>query len=162
LLTFILGASAPTGSHRYGAGAAMLSPTLAFGKGSGRFDVQSTFGANLRGNGRIGQATPLEHRLPIPSGAEPLAGTRSELHLFRNGEICGTEQIFLTPGLGFGRVRLGGRFRFSFAVGMQIAPDSTPTIIAGCSRNDFRSERMARGCATLLLRIWGQCERSSA
>jgi hypothetical protein len=47
LATFILAASAPTGSHRYGAGEGVLTPTMAFGKGWGRFDVQSTVGVNL-------------------------------------------------------------------------------------------------------------------
>ena len=42
LLTFLLGATAPTGSHRYGAGDAVLSPTLVFGKGWGRFDEWNT------------------------------------------------------------------------------------------------------------------------
>lgn len=44
LLTFILAATAPTGAHRYGSGDAVLTPTLALGKGWGRFDVQSTIG----------------------------------------------------------------------------------------------------------------------
>jgi hypothetical protein len=35
LLTFILGATAPTGSHRYGAGDGVLTPTIAAGKGWG-------------------------------------------------------------------------------------------------------------------------------
>src|ERR1700751_4211377 len=47
LVTFLLAATAPTGSHRYGAGEAVLSPTMAFGKGWSRFDVQSTVGVNL-------------------------------------------------------------------------------------------------------------------
>src|SRR5690349_15701186 len=37
LLTFILAATAPTGSYRYGAGDGVLTPTIAAGKGWGRF-----------------------------------------------------------------------------------------------------------------------------
>jgi hypothetical protein len=47
LVTFLLAATAPTGSYRYGAGDAVVTPTMAFGKGWGRFDVQSTLGVNL-------------------------------------------------------------------------------------------------------------------
>ena len=35
--------------------------------------------------------------------------------------IGATLALFLTPGLGFGRLHLAGRFHFSSAVGMQIA-----------------------------------------
>jgi len=35
LVTFLLAATAPTGSHRYGAGEAVVTPTLAFGKAGG-------------------------------------------------------------------------------------------------------------------------------
>ncbi len=45
LVTFLLAATAPTGSHQYGAGEAVLTPTMAFGKGWRRFDVQSTLAA---------------------------------------------------------------------------------------------------------------------
>jgi len=47
LATFLLAATAPTGSHRYGAGEAVVTPTMALGKGWRRFDVQSTLGVNL-------------------------------------------------------------------------------------------------------------------
>src|SRR5260370_17172431 len=47
LVTFLLAATVPTGSHRYGAGEAVVTPTMAFGKGWGRLDVQSTLGVNL-------------------------------------------------------------------------------------------------------------------
>jgi len=47
LLTFILAATAPTGSHRYGSGDGVVAPTRAFGKGWKNFDVQSTVGINM-------------------------------------------------------------------------------------------------------------------
>jgi hypothetical protein len=40
---------------------------------------------------------------------------------FTTGKYAGETQLFLTPGLGIGRVHLAGRFRFSTAVGVQIA-----------------------------------------
>ena len=123
LLTFILAATVPTGSHRYGAGDAVLTPTLAFGKGWRRFDVQSTFGANLP----AGSTTKLGRQLQWNTAFQYEAAWKlwPELEVnstfYKTGKNAGDKQVFLTPGLGFGRVRVGGRFRFSTAVGMQIA-----------------------------------------
>jgi hypothetical protein len=47
LLTLLVRAPAPTGSHKIRMHDVVLSPGIAFGKGWGRFDVQSTIGANL-------------------------------------------------------------------------------------------------------------------
>jgi hypothetical protein len=123
LLTFVLGATAPTGSHRYGSGDAVLTPTLAAGKGWGRFDVQSTFGANLP----TGNTSKLGRQLQWNTAFQYEAAWKlwPELEVnstfFRTGKNRGETQTFLTPGAGFGRVRVGRRFRFSTAAGMQIA-----------------------------------------
>ena len=123
LLTFILGATAPTGSHRYGAGDAVLSPTLAFGKGWGRFDVQSTFGANLPAGdtARLGRQLLWNTAFQYEAAWKLWPELEVNSTLYQTGPHAGDKQIFLTPGFGFGRVRLSGRFRFSSAAGMQIA-----------------------------------------
>ncbi|MDE3108638.1 MAG: hypothetical protein KGL02_01745 [Acidobacteriota bacterium] len=41
---------------------------------------------------------------------------------YDTGKNAGAKQVFLTPGLGFGRARLHDRLQFSSAAGMQIAP----------------------------------------
>ena len=123
LLTFILAATAPTGSHRYGAGEGALTPTIAAGKGWGRFDVQSTFGANLP----TGNTTKLGRQVQWNTAFQYRAAWKlwPELEVnstfYTTGPHAGDKQSFLTPGLGFGRVRVGDRFRFSSAAGMQIA-----------------------------------------
>ena len=123
LLTFILAATAPTGSHRYGARDGVLMPTIAAGKGWGRFDVQSTFGANLP----TGSTTKLGWQLQWNTAFQYRAAWKlwPELEVnstfYKTGPHSGQQQVFLTPGLGFGRVRLGKGFRFSTAAGMQIA-----------------------------------------
>ena len=123
LLTFILGAMAPTGSRRYGAGDAVLTPTLAFGKGWGRFDVQSTFGANLP----TGRTARLGRQLQWNTAFQYQAAWKlwPELEVnstfYKTGPNIGDKQVFLTPGLGFGRVRLRKGFRLSSAAGLQIA-----------------------------------------
>jgi len=123
LLTFILAATAPTGSHRYGGGDGVLTPTIAAGKGWGRFDVQSTFGASLP----AGSTTKLGRQLLWNTAFQYRAAWKlwPELEVnstfYKTGPHAGDKQVFLTPGLGFGRVRIGGRFRLSSAAGLQIA-----------------------------------------
>ena len=123
LLTFILTAVAPTGSHPYGAGDGVVAPTIAAGKGWGRFDVQSTFGANLP----TGNTTKLGRQLLWNTAFQYRAAWKlwPELEVnstfYKTGPHAGEQQVFVTPGLGFGRVRVGKRFRFSSAAGLQIA-----------------------------------------
>ena len=123
LVTLILGATAPTGSHRYGADDAVLSGTLAVGKGWRKFDVQSAFGANLP----AGDIAKLGRQLLWNTAFQYEAAWKlwPELEVnstfYETGPHAGDKQVFLTPGFGFGRVRVGGRFRFSSAAGMQIA-----------------------------------------
>jgi hypothetical protein len=123
LLTFILGATAPTGSHRYGAGNAVLTPTLAFGKGFRRFDVQSTVGVNLPAGATAKLGRQLQWNTAFQYQAAWKLWPELEVNstFYKTGPDAGDKQVFLTPGLGFGRVRLRKGFRFSSAAGMQIA-----------------------------------------
>ncbi len=123
LVTFLLAATAPTGSHRYGAGEAVVTPTMAFGKGWKRFDVQSTLGVNLP----VGDTSKLGRQVLWNTAFQYRAAWKLWPELEANstfsvtGRNAGETQLFLTPGLGFGRAHLAGRFRLSSAVGMQIA-----------------------------------------
>lgn len=123
LLTFVLGAIVPTGAHRYGAGDAILTPTLAFGKGWGRFDTQSTIGMNLPTGGttRLGRQIQWNTAFQYRSGWKLWPELEVNSTFYRTGRFEGEKQVFLTPGLGFGRVQLGKGLRYSSAVGMQIA-----------------------------------------
>ncbi len=123
LLTFLLSATAPIGSHRYGSGAAVLTPTIALGKGWKKFDMQSTIGINLP----TGNTTKLGRQVLWNTAFQYRAGWKlwPELEanstFFETGKFAGNTQLFLTPGLGFGRAHIAGRFRFSCASGMQFA-----------------------------------------
>lgn len=123
LLTFILAATAPTGSHRYGAGDGMLTPTIAAGKGFGRFDVQSTFGANLpTGNtAKLGRQFQWNTAFQYRAAWKLWPELEVNSTFYRTGPHAGGQQVFLTPGLGFGRAHLRKGFRFSTAAGLQIA-----------------------------------------
>jgi len=123
LLTFILGVTAPTGSRRYGAGDAVLTPTLAFGKGWGRFDVQSTVGLNLPAGAtaKLGRQFQWNTAFQYQAGWKLWPELEVNSTFYTTGPNAGDKQVFLTPGLGFGRVRLRKGFRFSSAAGLQIA-----------------------------------------
>ncbi|HUZ05433.1 MAG TPA: transporter, partial [Acidobacteriaceae bacterium] len=47
ILTAFFGGSVPTGTYKNGANSAQLTPTIAGGKGWGRFDIASTLGGTL-------------------------------------------------------------------------------------------------------------------
>jgi hypothetical protein len=123
LLTFLLAATVPTGSHRYGAGDSVLSPTLAFGKGWGRFDAQSTFGANLPAGetAKLGRQLQWNTAFQYRTAWKLWPEIEVNSTFYTTGKNSGDKQVFLTPGLGFGRIRLGRNLRFSSAAGMQIA-----------------------------------------
>jgi hypothetical protein len=121
LLTLLLSATVPGGSNSMRA--AVLSPTIAAGKGWGKIDVQSTFGENLP----TGDTAALGRQLVSNTAFQyrtfwklwPEVEVNSTF--FVTGKNSGETQVFLTPGLGFGRVRLWRALRFSSAAGMQIA-----------------------------------------
>lgn len=123
LVTFLLSATVPTGARPNGAGEAVLTPTLALGKGWRKFDVQTTLGANLPAaeTQRIGKQvlwnTTFQYSAPWKLWPELEVNST----FFEHGPSAGETQTFLTPGLGFGRVRLFHGLRFSTAAGMQIA-----------------------------------------
>lgn len=123
LLTIILAATLPTGAHRYGSGDAVLTPALAAGKGWGRFDLQSTIGANLPTGGvaRLGRQLVWDTAFQYDAGWKLWPEVEANSTFYETGRNAGAKQVFLTPGLGFGRVRIHKQMRFSSAVGMQIA-----------------------------------------
>ena len=123
LVTFLLSAAAPTASRPSGTGDAVLTPTLALGKGWERFDVQSTFGANLpvADTQRLGRQLLWNTTFQYRAGWKLWPELEVNSTFFQEGKSAGDKQTFLTPGLGFGRVRLYRGLRFSMAGGLQIA-----------------------------------------
>ena len=123
LVTFLLAATAPTGSHRYGAGEAVVTPTIAFGKGWRRFDVQSTLGVNLPAGdtAKLGRQLLWNTAFQYQAAWKLWPELEANSTFYTTGKYAGETQLFLTPGLGIGRAHLAGRFRLSSAVGVQIA-----------------------------------------
>lgn len=123
ILTFFLSGSIPTGTYRNGSTEAIVTPTIAAGKGFGHFDVQSTLGVALP----VANVRTLGHAVAW--------NTAMQIHIRRffwpeleinstfneGGVNDGKKQTFLTPGLLFSRVPLHGRMGLTFGAGMQIA-----------------------------------------
>ncbi len=99
ILTAFLGWTLPTGDHKNGALHPVITPTMAYGKGFGNFDLQGTFGVGL------------------PTADTNIAGRT----FFQNGKNDGQKQNFVTPGLVLGRFHLWRRVGFTFGGGYQIA-----------------------------------------
>jgi hypothetical protein len=123
IVTAFMGFSAPTGddgnSNRHG----IFTPTIAAGKGFGKFDVQSTAGISLPDGGL--------QRLGMPVAWN----TTLQYHIFRflwpefevnytwwpNGQREGQTQVFLTPGLVIGRIPIHDRIGLTLGAGYQVA-----------------------------------------
>jgi hypothetical protein len=123
ILTAFLGGSVPTGSYTNGARDAMVTPTLAAGKGWRNFDVTTTLGAvlpvsetNLIGR-QIVWNTAFQERV--------FRKVWPELEInstyFSDGPNDGKKQTFLTPGLVLGKFPLWHRLGFTIGGGVQTA-----------------------------------------
>jgi hypothetical protein len=128
---------APTGIKAFTNNAWVITPTLAAGKGWGRFDIQGTVGVPI----------PLEHQSAI--GTQVVTNVALQYHLgqffwpelefnstyWANGPRGGKTQIFVTPGLVLGRFPLGSGLKGIIGAGYQVAvspklnlsPALTPT-----------------------------------
>jgi hypothetical protein len=123
VLTVFLAASVPTGSYSNGARAAMITPTIATGKGWGNFDVQSTFSVDLPTSNEesighaVGWNTAFQYHL------WQMLWPEIELNStwWKGGTLDATHQIFVTPGVILGRLPLYRRLRVVFGGAVQIA-----------------------------------------
>jgi hypothetical protein len=123
IVTAFLGGSIPTGSYRNGAENAVVTPTIALGKGWRALDVQSTLGIAIpvgdisRLGTSIAYNTALQYRV--------LGKLWPELEvngvLFRDGPNDGRQQVFLSPGLVVGKIHLWRRLGLTVGAGEQIA-----------------------------------------
>jgi hypothetical protein len=121
-------------------------PTLAFGKGWGDFDIQSTVSVQIPVSGLTVAGTTAETNMKN-FGDPILWNTTFQYHLFEyfwpelevnyeywpNGEHEGLSQVMLTPGIIFGRFKIGQDsptrpVNLNFGVGYQVAVTPNPVI----------------------------------
>jgi hypothetical protein len=123
-VTAFLGFQAPTGITAFTTNAWLITPTIAGGKGWGDFDVQSTLGFPIPTNHEniIGTSLVWNTALQYHFAAVLWPELEFSLTHWFDGLRAGHTQVFMTPGLIFGRFPLfGSRARLIFGAGYQLA-----------------------------------------
>ena len=123
ILTLFLGATVPTGSYRNGNNDAVVTPTVAFGKGWHNFDVQTTFGANIPTADSFHFGHPLLWNTAFQYRVFRKLWPELEINatFWPDGNNDGQKQVFLTPGLVLGRFPIHNRLGVTLGGGVQIA-----------------------------------------
>lgn len=123
ILTAFLGWSLPTGSHTNGALHAVITPTIAYGKGFGNFDVQGTFGVGLpvADTNLVGRNLAWNNTFQYRLFRKFWPEVELNSTFFQDGKNDGQKQNFVTPGLILGRFHLWRRVGLTFGGGYQIA-----------------------------------------
>ena len=100
-----------------------MTPTLAYGKGVGRFDVQGTFGAALpTGNeAQIGRTYSWNNAFQYHLFRILWPEVELNATWFQDGRNAGKHQVYVTPGLVVGRLPLTNRLALTVGAGVQIA-----------------------------------------
>jgi hypothetical protein len=123
ILTAFFQTTFPTGQYKNGATNAIITPTIAYGKGFGYFDVQGTFGVTLpAGNeAEIGRTFPWNNAVQYHLFRKFWPEVEVNYIHFQDGPNDGRTQVFLTPGLVIGRFHLWKRVALTVGGGFQVA-----------------------------------------
>jgi len=123
ILTAFVSWSLPTGDHKNGALHAVITPTIAYGKGFGNFDLQGTFGVGLPtvDTTLVGRNYAWNNTFQYRVFRKFWPEVELNSTFFQDGKNDGQKQNFVTPGLVMGRFRLWGRVGFTAGGGYQIA-----------------------------------------
>jgi hypothetical protein len=148
IITAFLAASVPTGKNGNGSCCAVVTPTLAVGKGLGQFAFTSTAGGSLP----VTNAQGLGHTITWNNVAQYRVAKAGVARFFwpevefnsafyKGGSSDGKTAVYATPGLIVGRIPLShdangkpGRLGLTFGAGQQIAvshyhPNNHATVI---------------------------------
>jgi hypothetical protein len=123
ILTAFLGWSLPTGQYTNGARHAVITPTIAYGKGIRNFDLQGTFGVGMptADTAAIGRTYIWNNAFQARILRRLWPEVEFNSTFFQDGRNDGRKQNFVTPGLVLGRFPLWGRVGFTVGAGYQIA-----------------------------------------
>ncbi len=130
VLTGFLGLSVPSGSDNYTTHHFVFTPTAAFGKGWGDFNVQNTLSISVPDNeqGRNSLGTPVALNTTAQYHLAKIFWPEVEVNYtwWPDGTHEGLNQVFITPGLGLGQIPLWGRFRLMIGAACQVAVTDHP------------------------------------
>ena len=123
VLTGFLAFSAPVGSRAFTTNNFAITPTIAVGKGWGNFDMQLTFSSTFPTGDVHTLGTPLLTNLTFQYHLLELLWPEVEVNYtyWPNGANRGKNQVFITPGVVLGRIRLYGRLTLTVGTGYQFA-----------------------------------------
>lgn len=123
ILTAFLGWSLPTGTYSNGAVHAVITPTIAYGKGFRRLDEQGTFSVGLpvADQSRLGRTYVWNNAFQYHICKKLWPEVEFNSTFFQDGKNDGKKQNLVTPGLILGRFRLAGRVGLTVGGGFQIA-----------------------------------------
>lgn len=123
ILTGFLGGSVPTGTYKNGSSSAIVTPTLAGGKGWGRFDVQATVAGTLPVNSVNSLGRTIVSNTAFQYHPQRILWPEAEINstFWEGGTNDGKKQTFVTPGLIFGRFPIHHRVAIVAGAGFQIA-----------------------------------------
>ncbi len=119
---------APDGIEQLTSKAYTLLPTLGFGKGWGAFDIQGTIGFSIPTAYQSLLGTQLLGNLAFQYNVMKILWPQLEVNWtdYLDGtQRGGKNQVFLTPGLVVGKLRLTDALAFTFGVGYEsaVSPD---------------------------------------
>jgi hypothetical protein len=136
IVSAFLGVQAPTGSPAFTNDSWVITPTIAAGKGWGDFDVQATVGVPvpLSHEGTIGTSIVTNVALQYRLGQYIWPEFEMSHTYWADGLRGGKNQIFLTPGIIFGRFNIhnrlnlivGGGYQFAVSPKLTTEPELTP------------------------------------
>jgi hypothetical protein len=123
IVTGFLGGSIPTGMYKNGSISAVVTPTLAAGKGWGRFDVQATLGGTFPVNSvnRLGRTLISNNALQCHALEKLWPEVEINSTFWEGGVNDGKSQVFATPGVVLGRFPIHKRVAIVAGAGFQIA-----------------------------------------
>ncbi|HLJ28335.1 MAG TPA: hypothetical protein VKY85_16610 [Candidatus Angelobacter sp.] len=123
IVTVFVGGSLPSGSYKNGATDPSITPTVAFGKGWGHLDFQSTLGKSFPTCNTRVIARPVALNNAFQYRILKRLWPEVEINstFFPDGANAGKKQTFITPGLVVGRIPLYDRLGLTLGTGVQIA-----------------------------------------
>jgi hypothetical protein len=123
ILTGFLAGSVPSGSHKNGSISAVVTPTLAAGKGWGLFDVQTTLGGTFPANSVKTLGRTIASNTAFQYHATKALWPEVEINstIWEGGANDGKKQTFVTPGLVLGRFPIHKRVAVVAGAGFQVA-----------------------------------------
>lgn len=123
ILTAFLGWSLPSGSFTNGSLHAVITPTLAYGKGFRHFDAQGTFGVGLpvADTNLVGRNYAWNNAFQYRIFRKFWPEVEMNSTFFQDGKNGGKKQNFATPGIVIGRLHVWKRLGFTIGGGYQIA-----------------------------------------